>query len=99
MSFIPTDSELIPSGRLSDVKNTPFDFSVLREIGERIEEKNEQLKNGGGYDHCFTVDGAKTGEYYGKAVRFGAKLESSESGISMETITTEPGFSCTRQTD
>ncbi|MDR3229656.1 MAG: galactose mutarotase, partial [Puniceicoccales bacterium] len=49
--YTPVNAGLIPTGALLSVKNTPFDFSVSREIGERIDEKHPQLALGGGYDH------------------------------------------------
>ena len=39
------------------VKGTPFDFTVSKKIGACIEEKNEQLERGIGYDHNFCIDG------------------------------------------
>lgn len=41
----------------ASVENTPFDFRKFRKIGERINEENEQLKLGAGYDHWFPVEG------------------------------------------
>ena len=46
----PTDAELIPTGELMPVEGTPFDFREPHTIGERINEKHEQLINGKGYD-------------------------------------------------
>ena len=46
----PTDAELIPTGELMPVEGTPFEFREPHAIGERINEKHEQLINGKGYD-------------------------------------------------
>ena len=46
----PTDALLIPTGELLPVEGTPFDFREPHAIGERINEKHEQLINGKGYD-------------------------------------------------
>ncbi len=51
------DSAAIPDGRIVSVKGTPFDFTSEKAIGEEIDQENEQLKFGGGYDHNFVVDG------------------------------------------
>ncbi|MGC8825109.1 MAG: aldose epimerase family protein [Bacteroidales bacterium] len=79
------DSLLIPTGALADVTNTPFDFRKPRKIGERINEDNEQLKNGRGYDHNWVLD--KKENELALAVR----LTDSISGRVLELYTTEPG--------
>jgi aldose 1-epimerase len=60
--FLPVDATLIPTGKLEDVKGTPFDFNKSEKIGARINDTtNVQIKNGGGYDHCwvFSESGQK----------------------------------------
>lgn len=52
----PVDSVLIPSGEIVSVDGTPFDFREPRVIGDRINQDNVQLKNGGGYDHNWVID-------------------------------------------
>ena len=49
--FTPVDSGLIPTGELKPVAGTPFDFTKPTVIGARIEQNDEQLKLGKGYDH------------------------------------------------
>jgi len=55
-SFTPVDSTLIPTGEIRPVTGTPFDFTLPTRIGDRIEEQEEQLLLGGGYDHNFVLD-------------------------------------------
>lgn len=43
------------TGRLIPVKDTPFDFTELRAIGDSIDVDNEQLNVTGGYDHCYQL--------------------------------------------
>ncbi len=81
----PVDSLLIPTGELTDVANTPFDFLKPTKIGKRINEPNEQLKNGRGYDHNWVLD--KNDNELSPAVR----LTDSISGRILELYTTEPG--------
>lgn len=38
---------------IASVEGTPFDFREFHAIGERMNEENQQLKNGHGYDHHF----------------------------------------------
>jgi aldose 1-epimerase len=84
-SFTPVDSTLIPTGELRPVKGTPFDFTQPTAIGARVNQDDEQLKFGGGYDHNFVVDG-QTG-----ALRPAAKVSDPSTGRVLEVWTTEPG--------
>src|SRR5262249_45440086 len=54
--FTPIDAGLIPTGKLQPVEGTPFDFRKPVTIGKRINEDNEQLKFGKGYDHNFVLN-------------------------------------------
>jgi aldose 1-epimerase len=56
-------------------------------IGSRLEENNEQLKFGKGYDHNFVLDAGKTGLTSPVASVMGDR-----SGIVMEIFTSEPGL-------
>src|SRR5207247_3648352 len=53
--FTPVDAGLIPTGELRSVEGTPLDFRKPRKIGDRIDQDDEQLKRGGGYDHNFVL--------------------------------------------
>lgn len=83
--FIPTDSESIPTGKIQAVTGTPFDFTNSIAIGERIENKEEQLIFAGGYDHNFIINKSANG------LKLAGKVESDKSGIKMNVYTTEPG--------
>ena len=56
--FVPVDKTLIPTGKLADVKGTPFDFTTSTVVGERINDNHQQIQFGGGYDHCWVLDSA-----------------------------------------
>jgi aldose 1-epimerase len=85
--YTPVDSTLIPIGNLELVDNTPFDFRKETSIGARINDANEQLKNGNGYDHNFVLNKEAAGKISLAAVAIGDK-----SGIKMEVFTEEPGL-------
>jgi len=55
-AFTPVDSVMIPTGEIRQVAGTPFDFTTPHAIGERINEKYDQLILGKGYDHNFLLD-------------------------------------------
>lgn len=84
-TFTPVDTELIPTGELRPVEGTPFDFRQPRRIGERIDDRNEQLKLGLGYDHNFVLNGD------GNTAAFAARAVEPESGRMLEVFTTQPG--------
>jgi aldose 1-epimerase len=82
----PVDAGLIPTGILSVVADTPFDFTEATKIGARISEEDEQLEFGGGYDHNWVlndVDGS---------LKLQASLYEASSGRYMEVLTQEPGL-------
>jgi aldose 1-epimerase len=84
--FTPVDSGLIPTGVLKPVAGTPFDFRKSTAIGARIEQDDEQLKLGKGYDHNWVLN--KKGAELGLA----ARVEEPSSGRVMEVWTTQPGI-------
>ena len=86
-NYTPVDSTLIPIGKNISVKNTPFDFTKLMPIGLRINQKDEQIKFGGGYDHNFVLNPNPS-----KAMNFAAKVVADKSNIIMEVFTEEPGI-------
>lgn len=83
-NYTPITEGLIPTGKLESVENTPFDFRNPTAIGKRVNEDNQQLKNGFGYDHNFVLDGS--------GLRTVAKVAEPKSGRMMEVITDEPGL-------
>lgn len=83
--FTPTDSGSIPTGELRSVKGTPFDFTAPAAIGARIEQADEQLKFGSGYDHNFVLN------KNGRSPSLAATVFEPGSGRVMEVYTTEPG--------
>ena len=54
--FTPVNATLIPTGELRAVAGTPFDFRTPHSIGSRINDKDEQLRLGGGYDHNWVLN-------------------------------------------
>ena len=53
--YLPTDNTLIPTGELTPVAGTPFDFRTPYRIGERIDQV-EGTHFAGGYDHCYVLN-------------------------------------------
>jgi aldose 1-epimerase len=84
--YTPVDKTLIPTGQLTTVDGTPFDFRKPTAIGARVNENNQQLKFGGGYDHNWVL--SRKGPGLEKA----ATVYEPKSGRFMEVLTTEPGL-------
>ena len=85
--YTPVDSTLIPTGDLSPVVGSPFDFLKPTAIGARIEEKNEQLRFGGGYDHNFVID-----PIYDVSVGTAARVVEPSTGRTLDISTNQPGL-------
>src|SRR5437588_1222591 len=86
--FTPVDSTLIPTGEIRSVAGTPFDFRTPTPIGARIEQHDQQLRYGPGYDHNFVLNkGGKDGE-----PTLAARVYEPTTGRVMEISTTEPGL-------
>ena len=49
--FAAIEGDLIPTGELIEVKGTPMDFTRPTPVGARIDQDDEQLVRGRGYDH------------------------------------------------
>jgi len=84
-SMVPVNKDLIPTGKLRAVEGTPFDFRKPTVVGAGIDKTDdEQIKNGGGYDHCWVINRTEKG-----LIPF-ATVKDPESGRFMEVSTTEP---------
>lgn len=81
--FTAVDANSIPTGELTDVQGTPWDFIRPTTIGSRIAQVGSDP---GGYDHNYVID-------HGGETRPGlaARVEEPASGRVMEVLTTEPG--------
>jgi len=87
LEFTPVDSTLIPTGELRAVCCGPFDFTKATAIGARINQGDEQLKFGKGYDHNWVLGRTNKGGLQVAAVVF-----EPTSGRVLEVLTTEPGI-------
>ena len=90
----PTDPGQIPTGEIRPVDGTPFDFRRGMRIGERINEPDEQLEIGKGYDHNWVLDpaagSASPWRVTNGDVQFAGALECPLNGRRLEVWTTEP---------
>ncbi len=85
-SIAEYDSKKCVTGRMIAVKNSPFDFNKGQCIGDRIDDKDEQLIVTGGYDHTWKLKNDND------IKRVVSKIIDKGSGRIMEVYTTEPGL-------
>lgn len=85
--LLPVDESLIPTGGFMQVKETPFDFTTMHAIGDRINENHPQLKNGQGYDHNWIINTAVGGKVVTAAILF-----EPQSGRKMEVMSDMMGL-------
>ena len=83
----PVNAVLIPSGEIADVTGTPFDFRQAKAIGQDLEVENEQLANGGGYDHNWILDRQTPDQ-----MELAASVYEPASGRFMEVYTDQPAL-------
>ncbi len=83
--FLHLNKQQIPTGKFYHVRNTPFDFREVKSIGKDINEEDNQLLIGKGYDHCMILnDDAQ--------LKFGALLKEPISGRKLTIYTTKPSL-------
>jgi len=85
--FTPVDPTLIPTGQLSSVTGTPFDFREGVAIGARIGVQDPQVLFAGGYDHNWVLSDHRAGE-----LALDATAYEPDSGRILEVLSTEPGL-------
>ena len=83
--YTPVDADLIPTGALAPVRDTPFDFRTPCPIGSRIDVDHAQLRYGLGYDHNWVLDSVASPHPV-------AAVYEPRSGRTLEIRTTEPGL-------
>jgi len=85
--YTPVDKTLIPTGEITPVIGTPFDFATAKAIGRDIHQSHEQLRFGLGYDHNFVLN---KGNQFGQ-LTLAATVFEPTTGRFMEVFTEEPG--------
>ena len=84
-SYLPVNKNIIPTGDIRSVEGTPFDFRERKKIGRDLNENDDQLALGNGYDHCWVLND------YGKGLRKISEVFSEDTMIKMEVFSDLPG--------
>ncbi|MBX5453334.1 MAG: galactose mutarotase [Acidobacteriia bacterium] len=91
--YTPINAELLPTGEIASVADTPLDFRRPTAIGARIREAFPQLLHARGYDHNYVLDKLDTNPHQnGRDLHLAARVYEPKSGRILEVLTTEPGL-------
>jgi len=85
-NMTPVDSTLITTGEIKPVDGTPFDFRTPTAIGARVNDPDQQLQYGPGYDHNWVIN-KPLGQ-----MGLMARVYEPTTGRVMEVYSTEPGL-------
>ncbi|NER21295.1 MAG: galactose mutarotase [Symploca sp. SIO1C2] len=87
-SYTLTDEQLIPTGEIQSVKDTPYDFTQPQLIEEGIKQLKDTLKQDyrGGYDLNYVLNGESD------KLELAATVYEPQSGRQMELYTNQPGM-------
>lgn len=86
--YTPINLDLIPTGELASVADTPFDFRKPKAIGPGCRSSHEQIVRAQGYDHNFVLNRGGSSQ---DTLCFAARVYEPLYGRLMEVWTTEPG--------
>jgi aldose 1-epimerase len=84
--YTPVNKQLIPTGKIEPVTDTPFDFRNKVKLTDRVNADNEQIKFGKGIDHNFVLRKKEPG-----SLTLAARVSEASTRRVMEVHTTEPG--------
>ena len=85
--WLPATDELITTGEMASVTDTPMDFTEGKLIGRDIREPFDALVNGKGYDSCWVLDDLGKDK-----LNLAAELWHDGSGRKVQLYTTQPGI-------
>jgi galactose mutarotase and related enzymes len=80
------DEQQLPTGRMLEVAGTPADFTAFRRLGDGIDATFDRIRDFGGYDHPFPIDGWRP-----NILAEAAELRELRSGRRVEVLTSQPG--------
>lgn len=83
-AYTAVDGNGLTIEKVIPVEGTPFDFRTAKPIGQDIGADDQQLRNGGGYDHNFVLEPSS-------ALTEAAVVTCPRTGIRMQVLTTQPG--------
>lgn len=86
--YTPVNDQLIPTGELTPVAGTVFDFRKGRLLADGLRDgRDRQIAIGRGWDHNWVLDKGTTA-----TPALAARMEDPASGRVLEVLSTEPGL-------
>lgn len=85
--IVECDGELIPTGRLINIKNTSYDFTRLRTIYDSISNGGKQVRADDGFSTAFVLDKRDNDDLI-----YASTLYDAESGRKMDIYTDQPSL-------
>ncbi len=82
--YTPITEELVVTGEIKPLKDTPFDFTKETVINKKIIEMKEKTGRDRGFDHNFVING--------EGFRKAATVRGDKTNITMEVYTDRPGI-------
>ena len=82
--YIPTDDTLIPTGEITSVEGTPFDFREEKYLSAGILGTHKDITLGGGLDHCVVFTDR------GEGMHERVKVTSPDGLVTLKTYTDMP---------
>lgn len=83
-SILISNEDLLPTGEILEVKNTPFDFTNTKRISDDITADDINLKYANGYDHSYIINDSSV-------LKDACFAYSDKSKISLHVKTTDVG--------
>lgn len=83
---LPVRPDMIPTGELADVEGSAFDLRRPRRLRDGLGQ-HEQLRQAGGWDHCYALD-----ETAAHGERAAAVLTAGDGRLAMQLFTNYPGL-------
>lgn len=87
MKFVETDAELIPTGEVKPVENTPLDYRQFAPVGSGINKDHNQIIKGKGYAAAMVIKEENSPVLNEMSIAY-----SEESGIKLEVFSTKPSL-------
>lgn len=83
--YLPMGPDMLPTGDISNVKDTVFDFRTKVALADRLGSSAPQLELAGGFDHFFMLNKAM------KYPAIAASVASPKTGIRLKLYSSRPG--------
>lgn len=82
--MLETNASFIPTGKVTEIQHTAFDFTTFKPIGQDIDYTDNRFRWNRGYNHCYLFEG--------NGLREMAVLRSLQTGRMLTVLSTLPSL-------